>query len=68
MLPELDNLRYFPRALVPFAIEAGWQIHPESKQGDWAVLMTPCVAHPRSVDVRPVRSKPRKLVTFAGAA
>jgi hypothetical protein len=38
MLPD-GNIRYWPRKLVPFALEAGWAVHPDAKPGDWAVIM-----------------------------
>ena len=61
MLPDTD-LRYFPRRLVPFALEAGWCLHPESDRTDWAVLMTHSEGG-REIEERPVR----KLVMYAGA-
>lgn len=59
MLPDTD-LRYFPRRLVPFALEAGWQVHPEACPGDWAVLMQHTGV---PVDVH----EPRRLIAYAGA-
>ena len=66
MLPD-EHLRFFPRRLVPFAMEAGWEVHPESKTGDWAVLMTRpanALVEPREVVTPPAS---RRLVAYAGA-
>lgn len=59
MIPDL-NIRYFPRKLVPFALEAGWAIHPESRPGDWAVIM-------EYVGKAAVPVEVRRLCAYAGA-
>lgn len=60
ILPDTD-LRYWPRKLVPFALEAGWAIHPDSRTGDWAVVME----YVGTVQVAPTEFK-RPLVAYAG--
>lgn len=73
MLPE-TNLRYFPRRLVPLALEAGWVIHPESKPGDWAVIMVhegvpvPPLPQPIRGSTKSQGARSRNLVRYAGAA
>lgn len=61
ILPDTE-IRFFPKRLVPFALEAGWRVHPESRQGDWAVLMTPARDRPK-----PVVIETRRLFKYAGA-
>ena len=66
LLPD-PYLRFFPRRLVPFAMEAGWEVHPESRTGAWAVLMTRpanALVAPMEVVIQPAS---RRLVAYAGA-
>ena len=66
LLPD-HYLLFFPRRLCPFAMEAGWEVHPESKTGDWAVLMTRpanALVEPMEVVIPPAS---RRLVAYAVA-
>lgn len=64
MIPDGNNIRYWPRKMVPLALEAGWAIHPESKTGDWAVIMH----YVGGVVAAQEEQRPsRRLIAYAGA-